>query len=250
MPRAISPVGGSATSRSRPKTRLVHAARCRFVCVEYLAGLLWTLARLHEMAARKRYTFLTLNRTSYSPRFRTPMPTTVVAPLRTERGNLVQGTRTIIRRSNRPGPFQDRRGHLHKPGPRCRTGGDRQQMSHGVQCNPIINRLPLPPRKKRGAACLRRQLGGSQRPRGHLPDKARAGGCATMTLPSGNPYAVVANPPSTGMTAPQTKLLARDARYSAIPAISSGAPMRFIGASSMTWREPCSSIEAVIFDGK
>ena len=139
MPRAISPVGGSATSRSRPKTRLVHAARCRFVCVEYLAGLLWTLARLHEMAARKRYTFLTLNRTSYSPRFRTPMPTTVVAPLRTERGNLVQGTRTTIRRSNRPGPFQDRRGHLHKPGPCCRTGGDRQQMSHGVQCNPIIN---------------------------------------------------------------------------------------------------------------
>jgi hypothetical protein len=79
---------------------------------------------------------------------------------------------------------------------------------------------------------------------------SRTGGGAAKTLPSGKPYAVVANPPSTGITAPQTKLLARDARYNAIPAISSGAPMRFIGASSTTWRAPCSSIASVIFDGK
>jgi hypothetical protein len=89
------------------------------------------------------------------------------------------------------------------------------------------------PRKKVGAACLRRRfsreihsiLGGH----GWM----KADGCVTVILPLGKPYAVVANPPSTGITAPQTKPLARDARYSAIPAISSGDPMRFIGASSM-----------------
>ena len=109
MPIANSPAGDSATSRPYPKRRLVHAAQHHSPCAECLAGPLWTLVRFHEIVTRRRYTFLMLSRTSHSPRFRTPMPTTVVASFRTKRGNLVQDTRTIVQRISRPGPFQDQR---------------------------------------------------------------------------------------------------------------------------------------------
>jgi hypothetical protein len=121
----------------------------------------------------------------------------------------------------------------------------RRRLCCGKPVAGLLKKIDASPHKKKAPhACdANWQVHGARR-------ISRTGGGATKTLPSGKPYAVVANPPSTGITAPQTKPLARDARYNAIPAISSGAPMRFIGASSTTWREPCSSIASVIFDGK
>lgn len=46
-------------------------------------------------------------------------------------------------------------------------------------------------------------------------------------VPTG--YLVVATPPSTGMMVPVRKLPARDDRKMAVPAMSSGRPMRFNG---------------------
>ena len=79
-----------------------------------------------EMVIRRRYTFLTLDRTSYSQHFRTPMRTTVVAPFRTERGNLVQGRQILTGQNNR-------RHHARKEAPHaCGASWEDHSVLEGI----------------------------------------------------------------------------------------------------------------------
>src|SRR5438874_4320015 len=68
--------------------------------------------------------------------------------------------------------------------------------------------------------------------------------------PSASPHPVVASPPSPTTVDPQTKPLAREARYRATPAISSGRPQRRIGVLPSIISLSSSAMASVILDGK
>src|SRR5438876_9331849 len=67
---------------------------------------------------------------------------------------------------------------------------------------------------------------------------------------SASTHPVVASPPSTTTVDPQTKPLAREARYRATPAISSGRPQRRIGVLPSIISLSSSAMASVILDGK